>query len=150
VSDVDDSYEYLLFTVCNVSLLLHEPSYSLITNYKPQTHTRIKHKHITTGNVEVHKIPLNNIFCFEGLVLGIGPYTIVLRRRDVTARSRTGGRRWLKIVPTGDWGHLLTLTLTSDDLESHILVNVSSTSNIIPSFIKIGRSRFLAKFEVTW
>jgi len=34
-----------------------------------------------------------------------------------------------KIVPIGDWGHLLTLTLTSDDLEGHIVVNVSSTSN---------------------
>jgi len=32
-----------------------------------------------------------------------------------------------KIVPRGDWGHLRTLTLTSDDLESHIVVNVSST-----------------------
>jgi len=32
-----------------------------------------------------------------------------------------------KILPIGDWGHLLTLTLTSDDLESHIVVNVSST-----------------------
>jgi len=40
----------------------------------------------------------------------------------------------IKIVPKGDWGHLLTLTLTSEDLESHIVVNVSSTSNIIPSF----------------
>jgi len=37
----------------------------------------------------------------------------------------------------------------SDDLESHIVVNVSSTSIIILSFIKIGRSRFLANFEVT-
>jgi len=40
-----------------------------------------------------------------------------------------------------------------DDLESHIVVNVSSTSNIIPSFIKIKRKKifvdFLAKFEVT-
>jgi len=42
----------------------------------------------------------------------------------------------------GDLGHLLTLTLTLNDLESHIVVNVSSTSNIIPSFINIGRSRF--------
>ena len=25
----------------------------------------------------------------------------------------------IKIVPTGDWGHLLTLTLTSDDLKSY-------------------------------
>jgi len=50
-----------------------------------------------------------------------------------------------KIVPKGDWGHLLTLTLTSDDLESHTVVNVSSTSNIIPSFIKIRRSRFFGK-----
>jgi len=33
----------------------------------------------------------------------------------------------IKIVPIGDWGHLLTLTLTSDDLESRIIVNVSST-----------------------
>ena len=32
-----------------------------------------------------------------------------------------------KIVLIGDWGHLLTLTLTSDNLESHIIVNVSST-----------------------
>jgi len=32
-------------------------------------------------------------------------------------------------------GHLLTLTLTLDDLESHIVMNVSSTSNIIPSFM---------------
>ena len=34
-----------------------------------------------------------------------------------------------------------------DDLESHrpIVVNVSSTSNIIPSFFKIGRSRFFGK-----
>jgi len=52
----------------------------------------------------------------------------------------------IKIVLRGDWGHLLTLTLTSDDLESHIIVNVSSTSNIIPSFINIGRSRFFGKF----
>jgi len=47
-----------------------------------------------------------------------------------------------KIVPIGDLGHLLTLTLTSDDLESHIVMNVSSTCNIVPSFIEIGRSRF--------
>ena len=32
-----------------------------------------------------------------------------------------------KIVPIGDWGHLLTLTLTSDDHESDIVVNDSST-----------------------
>ena len=32
-----------------------------------------------------------------------------------------------KIVPIGEWGHLLTLTLTSDDLESDIVVNDSST-----------------------
>ena len=50
-----------------------------------------------------------------------------------------------KIVPKGEWGHLLTLTLTLDDLESHIVVNVSSTTNIRPSFIKIGRSRFCGK-----
>jgi len=50
-----------------------------------------------------------------------------------------------KIVPIGDLGHLLTLTLTSDDLESHIVVNVSSTSNIVPGVIKIGRSRFFGK-----
>jgi len=37
------------------------------------------------------------------------------------------------------------LDLTSDDLESHIVVNVSSTSNIVPSFIKIGRKRFFGK-----
>jgi len=57
-----------------------------------------------------------------------------------------------KIVPIGDWGHLLTLTLTSDDLESHIVVNVSSTSNIVPSFINIRRSRFFGKFwsHMTW
>ena len=59
-----------------------------------------------------------------------------------------------KNSPERDWSHLLTLTLTSDDLESHIVVNVSSTSNIIPSFIKIGRKKifvdFLAKFEVMW
>jgi len=34
---------------------------------------------------------------------------------------------YTKIVPIGDWGHLPTLTLTSDDLESHIVINVSST-----------------------
>jgi len=56
----------------------------------------------------------------------------------------------INIVPIGDWGHLLTLTLISDDLESHIVVNVSSTSNIVPGVIKIGRSRFFANFEVTW
>ena len=50
-----------------------------------------------------------------------------------------------KKVPIEDWGHLLNLTLTSDDLESHIIVNVSSTSNIIPSFIKIGRNYFFGK-----
>jgi len=42
----------------------------------------------------------------------------------------------------------MTLTLTSDDLASHIVMNVSSTSNIIPSFIKIEVD-FLANFEVT-
>jgi len=31
------------------------------------------------------------------------------------------------IVPKGEWGHFLTLTLTSDDRESHIIVNVSVT-----------------------
>ena len=35
--------------------------------------------------------------------------------------------RWLKNSPEKDWGHLLTLTLNSDDLESHIVMNVSST-----------------------
>ena len=35
-----------------------------------------------------------------------------------------------KIVLKGDWGHLLTLTLTLDDLESHIIVNVSLTLKI--------------------
>jgi len=35
--------------------------------------------------------------------------------------------RITKIVPKRDWDHLLTLTLTLDDLESHIVVNVSST-----------------------
>jgi len=57
-----------------------------------------------------------------------------------------------KIVPIGDGGHLLTLTLTSDDLESHIVVNVSSTSNIIPRYQVLIRSDevdFLANFEVT-
>ena len=39
------------------------------------------------------------------------------------------------------------LTLTTDDLESHIVVNVSSTSNIIPSFTKIDQSRFLANLK---
>jgi len=29
--------------------------------------------------------------------------------------------------PERDWGHLLTLTMNSDDLESHIVVNDSST-----------------------
>jgi len=53
----------------------------------------------------------------------------------------------VKIVPIGDWGHLLTLTLTSDNLESHIVVNVSSTSNIVPSFINIGRNRFFGKLQ---
>jgi len=41
---------------------------------------------------------------------------------------------------------VLTLTLTSDDLESHIVVHDSSTSNIIPSFIEIGWSLLLANF----
>jgi len=50
-----------------------------------------------------------------------------------------------KIVPKWDWGHLLTLTLTSDDLESHIIVNVSLTSNIIPSFITIRQSWFFGQ-----
>jgi len=40
-------------------------------DYKLQTHVQIKHEHLTTGNVEVHKIPLNNMFWFEGLALGI-------------------------------------------------------------------------------
>ena len=44
---------------------------------------------------------------------------------------RCRGTAWCatntKIVPIWDWGHLLTLTLTSDDLESHIIVSVSST-----------------------
>jgi len=39
--------------------------------------------------------------------------------------------------------------LDSDLVESHIVVNDSSISNILPSFIEIGRSRFLANFEVT-
>jgi len=44
---------------------------------------------------------------------------------------------------------VLTLTLTSDNFESHIVVNDSSTSNIRSSFIEMGRSGFLANFEVT-
>jgi len=52
----------------------------------------------------------------------------------------------VKNSPDRGLGHLLTLTLTSDDLESHIVVkNVSLTSNIIPSFIKIERRRFFGK-----
>jgi len=81
--------------------------------------------------------------------------------RDTKCRSQVQGvgenRRLStknRLVPIGDWGHLLTLTMTSDDLESHIVVNVSSSSNIIQTFIKIGRKKFfvdfLAKFEVTW
>jgi len=65
-----------------------------------------------------------------------------LHRRDVPTvefckRLNTNCKRLLdvymnmaantKIVPIGDWGHLLTLTLTSDDLESHVVVDVSST-----------------------
>ena len=33
----------------------------------------------------------------------------------------------VKNSPERDWGYLLTFTLTLDDLESHIVVNVSST-----------------------
>jgi len=44
---------------------------------------------------------------------------------------------------------LVTLTLTSDDLESHIIVNISSTSNTIPSFIKIGQ-KFSHFFRKVW
>ena len=40
--------------------------------------------------------------------------------------------------------------LDPDLVESHIVVNDSSTSNIRSSYIEIGRSRFLANFEVTW
>ena len=39
--------------------------------------------------------------------------------------------------------------LDPDLVENHIVVNDSSISNILPSFIEIGRSRFLANFEVT-
>ena len=46
------------------------------------------------------------------------------RRRHIALAKRNILQ---KIVLTGDWGHFMTLTLTSDDLESHILVNVSST-----------------------
>ena len=56
---------------------------------------------------------------------------LVLKAQDVfLSEHRHTGRqaRHTKIVPRGEWGHLLTLTLTSDDLESHIVVNVSSTS----------------------
>ena len=42
----------------------------------------------------------------------------------------------------------MTLTLTSDDLESDIVMNVSSTYNIMPTFIKIGRKRFFGKEEI--
>jgi len=38
-----------------------------------------------------------------------------------------GATKAKKIVPIGDLGHLLTLTLTSNDLESNIVVNDSST-----------------------
>jgi len=40
--------------------------------------------------------------------------------------------------------------LDTDLVESHIVVNDSSTCDIRQSFIEIGRSRFLANFEVTW
>jgi len=36
-------------------------------------------------------------------------------------------QKYQKIVPKWDRGHLLILTLTSDDLEIHIVMNVSST-----------------------
>ena len=50
-------------------------------------------------------------------------------------------QRRAKNSPTGDWGHLLTLTLTSDDLESHIVVNVSSTlTNTTIWFVEFIRS----------
>jgi len=44
-----------------------------------------------------------------------------------TGFIRSSLRRWPKNSPKRDWGHLVTLTLTSDDLEKHIVVNVSST-----------------------
>jgi len=74
-------------------------------------------------------------------------YTLCCADRE--RRVRNGHSRYspYKIVPIGEWGHFLTLILTSDDLKSHIVMNGSSTSNIIPSFIEIGRSRFLAKLK---
>ena len=58
-------------------------------------------------------------------------------------------RHEIKNSPDRGLRSSLTLTLTSDDLESHIFVNVSSTSIIIPSSFRIGRRRFSAKFDVT-
>ena len=70
---------------------------------------------------------------------------------DLTVKAATDymnssfGGTQLKNSPDRGLRYLLTLTLTSDDLESHIVVNVSSTSYIVPSFTKIGQSRFFGK-----
>jgi len=46
----------------------------------------------------------------------------------------------IEIVPIGDCGHHLTLTLTSDDLESHIVVNVSSILTNTTSWFVVALS----------
>jgi len=100
------------------------------------------------GSTSTHWISTNNKSNFSQLYVNnsrkVLSYTVYTEGSNKASKANsTGG--WPKVVPTGDWGHLLTLTLTSDDLESHIVVNVPSTSNIIPSFIMIGQSQFFGK-----
>ena len=58
---------------------------------------------------------------------------------SVTATTKNSPDRGLRSSPQ----------LDPNLVESHIVVNDSSISNIIPRFIEIGRSQFLANFEVT-
>ena len=55
----------------------------------------------------------------------------------------------ISIKNSPDRGLRSSPQLDTDLVESHIVVNDSSISNVVPSFIEIGRSRFLANFEVT-
>jgi len=63
--------------------------------------------------------------------------TLLVGRQEKHPACKNSPERGLRSSPD--------LTLTSNDLESHIVMNVSSTSNIIRSFIKIGWSWFFGK-----
>ena len=71
---------------------------------------------------------------------------------SVLSHCWLGGRKGIQPVKNSPDRGLRSsphLDLTSDDLESHIVVNVSSTSNIVPSLVLIAQVVLLLQYRHT-